>query len=604
MSDGSAARQDEESGEAADALERQFGHLDASAAGSLNASAIDANASWADLVEQDYAEVDGPLFGASDRQDERSPVPAGAAARAPALRPVARVVTHSRQPRAMSAPFSGGEVGAARTRAAEATQIGGPCRKLAVAQMQAVACMQAADDLATIFLKQGYTARPIVQATFLLRPRDANASTELERHFNMVIEVLSAFGLLAPVHEARAAVCVTNTFSADALVLWTDILDIERGDGSLPAAVGADSYVWRATKAMLALYVAPRQAQEFRATLPRLLRIKGPMADVEHAWKTTFRLGVKVAADTADRHGAYKYATPTWEEWFAQYMVPQLPPWATTLTHQKDTAKEFDEMGTAFALLIAMEPHHGARSLHVVSGGVADGERSDMTHADEPYLAYYDAYSGEPLDAASSVFALASNGRPFTCWRCHTPGHRHNQCMAEKSQQEIDRKPMTEWPPMPCHPSQAGARAPPRPAAAPVPYQRPMYPRAAGGDAFVTSVQAMPSPTMPLPMAAEDRLGALESTQAQILAQLANVLAVVTSPPPPSIHALPTLPVVEDGLYTLPPVRMGVASPSPEYVEMPPAAASSIWVRRDLAAASMTDEAFAANLAGARSENE
>ena len=156
---------------------------------------------------------------------------------------------------------------------------------------------------------------------------------------------------------------------------------------------------------------------------------------------------------------------------------------------------------------------------------------------------------------------------------------------------------------MPCHPSQAAARAPPRPAAAPVPYQRPMYPRAAGGDAFVTSVQAMPSSTMPLPMAAEDRLGKLESTQAQILAQLANVLVVVTSPPP-SIHALPTLPVVEDGLYSLPPVRMGVASPSPEYVEMPPAAASSIWVRLDLAAASMTDEAFTANLAGARSENE
>ena len=109
MSDGSAARQDEESGEAADALERQFGldtsaagwYLDASAAGSLDASAIDANASWADLVD---GEVDGPLFGASDRQDERSPVPAGAAARAPALRPVARVVTHSRPPRAMSAP--------------------------------------------------------------------------------------------------------------------------------------------------------------------------------------------------------------------------------------------------------------------------------------------------------------------------------------------------------------------------------------------------------------------------------------------------------------------------------------------------------------------
>ena len=91
MSDGSAARQDEERGEAADALERQFGHLDASAAGSLDASAIEANASWSDLVE---GEVDGPLFGASDRRDERSPVPAGAAARAPALRPVARVVTH------------------------------------------------------------------------------------------------------------------------------------------------------------------------------------------------------------------------------------------------------------------------------------------------------------------------------------------------------------------------------------------------------------------------------------------------------------------------------------------------------------------------------
>ena len=454
MSDGSAARQDEAGGEAADTLEQQFGHLDASAAGDLDASAIEANASWADLVE---GEVDGPLFGAADRRDERSPVPAGAAARAPALRPVARVVTHSRPQRAMSAPFSREEIGAARTRAEEATTCGGPCKKLAVAQMQAVACVQAANDLSTTFLKQGYTARPIVQATFLLRPRDANASTELERHFNMVIEVLSAFGLLAPVHEARAAVCVTNTFSADALVLWTDILDIERGEGSQPATVGADSYVWRATKAMLALYVAPRQAQEFRATLPRLLRVKGPMVDVEHAWKTTFRLGVKVAADTADRHGAYKYAKPTWAEWFAQYMVPQLPPWATTLTHQKDTAKEFDAMDTAFALLIAMEPHHGARSLHVVSGGVADGERPDMTPAEEPYLAYYDAYTGEPLDSASSVFALASNGRPFTCWRCHAPGHRHNQCLAEKSQQEIDRKPMTEWPPMPCHPSQAAA---------------------------------------------------------------------------------------------------------------------------------------------------
>ena len=67
MSDGSAARQDEESGEAADALERQFGHLDASSAGSLDASAIDADASWADQVEGE--EVDGPLFGASAGND-------------------------------------------------------------------------------------------------------------------------------------------------------------------------------------------------------------------------------------------------------------------------------------------------------------------------------------------------------------------------------------------------------------------------------------------------------------------------------------------------------------------------------------------------------
>jgi hypothetical protein len=177
---------------------------------------------------------------------------------------------------------------------------------------------------------------------------------------------------------------------------------------------------------MSALYVAPRQAQEFRATLLRLLKIKDSMVDVEHAWRTTFRLGVKVAEETAERPGPYKYAMPTWEEWFAQYMVPQLPPWATTLTHQKDTVKEFDAMDTAFALLIAMEPHHDSHPLHVVSGGVADGERPDMTPAEGPYLAYYDAYTGEPLDAASSVFALASNGRPFTCWRCHTSGHRHN----------------------------------------------------------------------------------------------------------------------------------------------------------------------------------
>ena len=200
---------------------------------------------------------------------------------------------------------------------------------------------------------------------------------------------------------------------------------------------------------------------------------------------------------------------------------------------------------------------------------------------------------------------MARNGMPVTCYRCKG-FHYFKDCQAEMSPEEARGLPRQAWGPVRPVPAQEISKPtayPARPATAPTPYTRPgpFGDASRGAETFVSSVQALPSAdagAMALFASQIESIQATQAAQTQVLQHLSTLLVsqmpssvavpTVLSPPvaretfvPSSIHQL----------ATLPPARFGTTSPGANYVSVP--MGTTMWLRTDVAEASMNEEALA-----------
>ena len=255
---------------------------------------------------------------------------------------------------------------------------------------------------------------------------------------------------------------------------------------------------------MLKAYELPHAAALMEAEVSRF-KWRASVHLTKQAFETLWKKAVQVATDTAGNSELERFAAPAWGGpggWLKKVLQPQFPPWVVNLriTHERD----FDTSDTFWKLLVKAEPPSASiKGLHALGEDDAPDE---------------DAAAG-----AGSLFSLARNGKPISCYRC---GEHHflRECLAAPSAEERQGLPQP-WPRQQPHPSQV-TRQVPRPEGAPVPYERPGGGATVpGAQTFVTGLNALPG---------EDigrRFQQLEQGQAQLTAMLAAALSRVAPQP-------------------------------------------------------------------------
>jgi hypothetical protein len=412
---------------------------------------------------------------------------------------------------------------------------------------------------------------------------------------------------------------VQESLTGAALATWKAKRDVAALEPAEMPCVGSSSVLFRALELFLARYVSSRAASEFTAALPKLLRF-GPklsVAAVQQNFEMAWIMAIQVSADTSTKHGIFKLEPPSWPIWRDTYLIPQLPSWAAPWPNRDAAA--FDTMETTFALLIREEPPEGVGGARVfqLASASYDAEAAvgapgletlpgfevstDVTYIDPVDSVEYLMAAGQ----AQGVYSMARNGIPVTCFRCKGL-HWLKECQAEMSPEEKAKLPRHLWSPVRPVPAQERARPlehPVRPATAPTPFARPgpYGDTSRGAETFVSSVQALPSADAGAMALFAGQLEAMQATQAaqtQVLQHLSTLLVsqMPTSVAVPTVHPTPVardtfVPSTLHQLSTLPPARFGTTSPGEHYVPVP--SGTPMWLRTDVAEASITEEARA-----------
>ena len=579
-------------------------------------SSFDAVASWEDLDDGDphlldfsgaasSPEVQGSFFRGADRRDDSSPV-LRRALPAPPMPP--------REERAQPM-FSDEQMAAGLAAVAAASP---NLRLLAECQYESRQTLNTGGADAERHKTKGDRRSTYHGAPFGLGPADPHAFFLLVGHVKELVQTMATFALLTPDLERAAMQFVQESLTGAALTTWKAKRDVAALEPAAMPCVGSTSVLFRALELFLARYVSSRAAAEFTAALPKLLRF-GPklsMAALQQNYEVAWGMGVQVAADTSAKHGTFKLEQPSWPIWRDAYLIPQLPSWAAPWPNREPAA--FDTMAATFALLIREEPPEGvgARVLQLASTSydaeAAVGAPGLETlpgfevSTDVPYI--------DPVDGveylmsagqAPGVYSMARNGIPVTCFRCRGL-HWLKDCQAEMSPEEKANLPRHRWSPVRPVPAQERARPmeyPARPATAPMPFARPgpYGDTSRGAETFVSSVQALPSADAGTMAMFAGQLEALQATQAAQTQVLQHLSTLLVSQMPSSV-AVPTVhppPVARDTfapstlhqLATLPPARFGATSPGEHYVPVP--SGTPMWLRTDVAEASITEEARA-----------
>ena len=596
-------------------------------------SLFDAAASWEDLDDEephllDFSgaasspDVQGPFFRGTDRRDDRSPV----------LRPAlpAPPMPPREEPRAAPPMFSEAEMEQARE---EVEGASATMRPLALLQMESRQTLHAGGPDAERHRVKGDRAHHYSEAKFGTGPSEPQAFFLLAVHLSGVWNALATFALLAPDQERAAMQFVQESLTGVAATTWKAKRALAERTVKVAPVIGSTSVLFRALEAFLARYVSSRAASEFLAALPKLLRFgKLSASAVQQNFEIAWGMADQVAADTRTQHGTFKLEQPSWPAWRDTYLIPQLPSWAAPWVNREPTA--FDTMDAAFALLVREEPAEGAvaRVCQLATGpygaefsaenwGMAQGletlpgfemapvssydpgEAADYVSAPVPADMAYGFPPPAYLMAASHT--MARNGMPVTCYRCRW-NHYFKDCKAEQSPEEARGLPRPMWGPVRPVPAQEISRPtayPARPATAPTPYTRPGLhgDTSRGAEPFVSSVQALPSADTGALALFASQLESLQTTQAAQTQVLQHLSTILVSQMPSSV-AVPTVlspPVARETfvpssihqLATLPPARFGTTSPGANYVSVP--MGTTMWLRTDVAEASMNEEALA-----------
>jgi hypothetical protein len=378
---------------------------------------------------------------------------------------------------------------------------------------------------------------------------ELGADVGLLQHLERLPRALDAT-LFHPAHEDRLATWFLQTLRGEPYDALVNLLNAEEAVPTAGSRVGRENYVFRALCALIQHYMRPHAAVELYARMAAF-EWGASVADARMRSDELWRQATATAQSTADFEELDRFSQPTWGYWLRDFLRPKFPLWVEALA--KTRAAQF----TSAAIMW-------------------------------PFLQQH-----EPEQIVSSLMAFGP------CWRCGQPGHVLAQCRAARSDAENNNQHRSQWPLMAPHPSQdrqSAALPPPpdRPAGAPVPFVRPGYGGATGGETFVSSIQAMP----PAPSSDATALAlfghqlaslqAVQDSQTQVLQDLSTLLVAHM----PTSVAVPTVPAplrpTSSSLHqlaTLPPACFGTTSPGSCYVSVP--AHSTVWLRTDVAEDSM-----------------
>ena len=339
-------------------------------------------------------------------------------------------------------------------------------------------------------------------STFSAGTAEANARPSLIAHVRDISRYLVSNGLLLLQHASRALDVVLSSFHGEAKTTMREL--VETAETTCTGHFMERSPLYVALDAMLKAYELPRAAALMEAEVSRF-RWKSSVHLTKHAFETLWKKAVQVAMDTADNSELERFSAPEWSGnggWLKKVLKPQFPTWVMDLRIMHERA--FDNSDTFWKLLEKAEPPSAnIKGLHAL------GED--------------DAPDEDAAADAGSLFSLARNGKPISCYRC---GEHHflRECLAAPSAEERQGLPQP-WPRQQPHPSQM-TRQVPRPEGAPVPYERPGGGATVpGAQTFVTGLNALPG---------EDigrRFQQLEQGQAQLTTMLAAALSRVAPQP-------------------------------------------------------------------------
>ena len=339
-------------------------------------------------------------------------------------------------------------------------------------------------------------------STFSAGTAEANARPSLIAHVRDISRYLVSNGLLLLQHASRALDVVLSSFHGEAKTTMREL--VETAETTCTGHFMERSPLYVALDAMLKAYELPRAAALMEAEVSRF-RWKSSVHLTKQAFETLWKKAVQVAMDTADNSELERFSAPEWSGnggWLKKVLKPQFPTWVMDLRIMHERA--FDNSDTFWKLLETAEPPWAnIKGLHAL------GED--------------DAPDEDAAADAGSLFSLARNGKPISCYRC---GEHHflRECLAAPSAEERQGLPQP-WPRQQPHPSQM-TRQVPRPEGAPVPYERPGGGATVpGAQTFVTGLNALPG---------EDigrRFQQLEQGQAQLTTMLAAALSRVAPQP-------------------------------------------------------------------------
>ena len=339
-------------------------------------------------------------------------------------------------------------------------------------------------------------------STFSAGTAEANARPSLIAHVRDISRYLVSNGLLLLQHASRALDVVLSSFHGEAKTTMREL--VETAETTCTGHFMERSPLYVALDAMLNAYELPRAAALMEAEVSRF-RWKSSVHLTKQAFETLWKKAVQVAMDTADNSELERFSAPEWSGnggWLKKVLKPQFPTWVMDLRIMHERA--FDNSDTFWKLLEKAEPPSAnIKGLHAL------GED--------------DAPDEDAAADAGSLFSLARNGKPISCYRC---GEHHflRECLAAPSAEERQGLPQP-WPRQQPHPSQM-TRQVPRPEGAPVPYERPGGGATVpGAQTFVTGLNALPG---------EDigrRFQQLEQGQAQLTTMLAAALSRVAPQP-------------------------------------------------------------------------
>ena len=357
---------------------------------------------------------------------------------------------------------------------------------------------EAAEGTYQYLLRAGFQAST-PPSTFSAGTAEANARLSLLAHVRDVSRHLVSNGLLLLQHASRAMSVVLSSFHGEAKATMRVL--VETAETDCTGHFMETSPLYAALDAMLKAYELPDGAALMEAEMARF-KWRSSVHLTKQAFETLWKKAVQVATDTAGNSELERFPTPEWGVWLKRVLRPQFPSWVEELRIVHD--RKFDSPDTFWPLLVKAEPPSAKRKgLHALG----EGDELDQATAD-----------------AGSLFSLARNGRPISCYRC---GEHHflRECLAAKSAEELQGLP-PPWPRQQPHPSQI-TRHVPRPEGAPVPYERPGGGATVpGAQTFVTGLNALPGEDM------DRRFKQLEQGQVQLTAMLAAALSRVATPQP------------------------------------------------------------------------